>query len=40
MIRKAKGVHEKLDDFSMVGVKPRFIHHKEEGKGFALARYF
>ena len=28
-----KGVQEKLDDFSVVGVKPGFMNHEEEGKG-------
>ena len=25
-----KGVQEKLDDFSVVGVKPGFMNHEEE----------
>ena len=28
-----KGVQEKLDDFSVVGVKPGFMNHEEEGEG-------
>ena len=31
-----KGVQEKLDDFSVVGVKPGFMQHEEEGKGSAF----
>ena len=31
-----KGVQEKLDDFSVVGVKPGFMNHEEEGKGSAF----
>ena len=31
-----KGVQEKLDDFSVVGVKPGFMQHEEDGKGSAF----
>ena len=31
-----KGVQEKLGDFSVVGVKPGFMKHEEEGKGSAF----
>ena len=27
-----KGVQEKLDDFSVVGAKLRFMHHEEKGR--------
>ena len=30
-----KGLLEKLDDFSVVGVKPGFMHHEEGEKGSA-----
>ena len=33
-----KGVQEKLDDFSVVGVKHGFMNHEEEGKGSAFER--
>ena len=31
-----KGVQEKLDDFSVVGAKPGFMNHEEEGKGYTF----
>ena len=31
-----KGVQEKLDEFTVVGVKPGFMNHDEEGKGSAF----
>ena len=31
-----KGVQEKLDDFSVIEVKPGFMYHEEKVKGSAL----
>ena len=31
-----KGVQEKLEEFKVVGVKPGFMNHEEEGKGSAF----
>ena len=31
-----KGLLEKLDDFSVVGVKPGFMSYEKEGRGSAL----
>ena len=31
-----KGVQDKLEEFSVLGVKPGFMNHEEEGKGSAF----